>query len=43
VKENDVPVLVVINQIDPLFEDFSVPEQYLGLIKKYMAGGRASN
>src|ERR1700683_1067566 len=40
VKENDVPVLVVINQIAPLYEDYSVPEQYLGLIKKYMAGGR---
>jgi multidrug efflux system membrane fusion protein len=40
VKENDVPVLVVINQIAPLFEDFSAPEQYLGMIKKYMAGGR---
>lgn len=40
VKENDVPVLVVINQIAPLYEDFSEPEQYLGVIKKYMAGGR---
>ncbi len=40
VKENDVPVLVVINQIAPLYEDFSVPEQYLGVIKKYMAGSR---
>jgi membrane fusion protein, multidrug efflux system len=40
VKENDVPVLVVINQIAPLYDDFSVPEQYLGVIKKYMAGGR---
>jgi membrane fusion protein, multidrug efflux system len=40
VKENDVPVLVVINQIAPLYEDFSVPEQYLGVIKKYMAAGR---
>lgn len=40
VKENDVPVLVVINEIAPLYEDFSVPEQYLGVIKKYMAGGR---
>jgi len=40
VKENDVPVLVVINQIAPLYEDFSVPEQYLGVIKKYMAEGR---
>jgi multidrug efflux system membrane fusion protein len=40
VKENDVPVLVVINQIAPLYEDFSVPEQYLGVIKKYMTAGR---
>jgi multidrug efflux system membrane fusion protein len=40
VKENDVPVLVVINQIAPLYEDFSVPEQYLSVIKKYMAAGR---
>jgi len=40
VKQNDVPVLVVINQIAPLYEDFSVPEQYLGVIKKYMDGGR---
>ena len=29
VKQNDVPVLVVINQITPLYMDFSVPEQYL--------------
>ncbi|HUO35082.1 MAG TPA: efflux RND transporter periplasmic adaptor subunit [Candidatus Acidoferrum sp.] len=40
VKQNDVPVLVVINQITPLFVDFSVPEQYLSVIKKYMAEGR---
>lgn len=40
VKENDVPILVVINQITPLYVDFSVPEQYLGPIKKYMAGGK---
>jgi multidrug efflux system membrane fusion protein len=40
VKENDVPVLVVINQIAPLYEDFSVPEQYLSVIKQYMAAGR---
>lgn len=40
VKQNDVPVLIVINQITPLYVDFSVPEQYLGVIKKYMAGGR---
>ncbi|MFZ1033569.1 MAG: efflux RND transporter periplasmic adaptor subunit [Candidatus Acidiferrales bacterium] len=40
VKENDVPVLVVINEISPIFVDFSVPEQYLGVVKKYMSGGR---
>jgi membrane fusion protein, multidrug efflux system len=40
VKENDVPVLVVINEISPIFVDFAVPEQYLGVVKKYMTGGR---
>ncbi|HTV60197.1 MAG TPA: efflux RND transporter periplasmic adaptor subunit [Verrucomicrobiae bacterium] len=40
VKQNDVPVLVIINQITPIYVDFSVPEQYLGVIKKYMALGR---
>lgn len=40
VKQNDVPVLIVINQITPLYIDFSVPEQYLAVIKKYMAQGR---
>ncbi len=36
VKANDVPVLIVINQITPIYLDFSVPEQYLADIKKYM-------
>ena len=40
VKQNDVPVLVVINQVSPIFVDFSIPEQYLGVVKRYMAGGR---
>jgi len=40
VKQNDLPVLVVINQVSPIFVDFSIPEQYLGVVKKYMAGGR---
>jgi multidrug efflux system membrane fusion protein len=40
VKENDLPILVVINQMSPIFVDFSVPEQYLGVVKKYMSGGR---
>ncbi|HUK29485.1 MAG TPA: efflux RND transporter periplasmic adaptor subunit, partial [Candidatus Acidoferrum sp.] len=37
VKANDVPVLIVINQITPIYLDFSVPEQFLADIKKYMA------
>jgi membrane fusion protein, multidrug efflux system len=40
VKQNDVPILIVINQVTPFYIDFAVPEQYLGVIKKYMAGGR---
>jgi membrane fusion protein, multidrug efflux system len=40
VKADDVPVLVVINQISPLYVNFSVPQQYLSEIKKYMARGR---
>ena len=40
VKQNDVPVLVVINQITPIFVNFAIPEQYLGVVKKYMAQGR---
>jgi multidrug efflux system membrane fusion protein len=39
VKANDVPVLIVINQISPIYLDFSVPEQFLADIKKYMAQG----
>ena len=39
VKENDAN-LVVINQIHPIYVTFSVPEQYLGTIKKYMAAGK---
>jgi membrane fusion protein, multidrug efflux system len=39
VKQNDVPVLIVINQITPIFVDFSVPEQYFGPIEKFMGKG----
>jgi multidrug efflux system membrane fusion protein len=35
IKENEAN-LVVINQITPIYATFSVPEQYLGDIKKYM-------
>jgi multidrug efflux system membrane fusion protein len=37
VKANDVPVLVVINQVSPIYVDFAVPQQYLGSIKRFMA------
>jgi multidrug efflux system membrane fusion protein len=39
VKANDTPYLVVINQINPIFVVFSVPEQNLPAIKKYMTIG----
>jgi membrane fusion protein, multidrug efflux system len=42
VKQNDVPVLIVINQVTPIFIDFSIPEQYLGTVQKFMAQGRLS-
>ena len=38
IKENDAN-LVVINQINPIYVTFSVPEQYLGDMKKYMRAG----
>jgi membrane fusion protein, multidrug efflux system len=38
VKANDVP-LVVINQIAPIQVGFSVPEQQLGAIRRYMGEG----
>jgi multidrug efflux system membrane fusion protein len=38
VKDNDA-VLVVLNQIHPIYVTFSVPEQHLADIKRYGAGG----
>ncbi len=38
IKANDLS-LVAINQISPIYVAFSVPEQNLAEIKKYMAGG----
>lgn len=35
VKANDVPILVTINQIEPIYVSFSVPEQQLAELKKY--------
>lgn len=36
VKANDVPILVTINQIEPIYVSFSIPEQQLADVKKYM-------
>ena len=40
VKANDAPILVVINQVSPIYVTFSVPQQYLGSIKNFMARSR---
>ena len=40
VKANDVPILVVINQVEPIYVTFSVPQQYLEPIKNSMARNR---
>lgn len=39
VKANDVPVLVTINQINPIFVTFSVPEKELSHLAKYRSSG----
>jgi multidrug efflux system membrane fusion protein len=38
VKANDVSALVVINQVKPIYVNFSVPEQSLPTLRQYMAG-----
>jgi multidrug efflux system membrane fusion protein len=40
VTASGAPVLVVINQISPLYVTFSVPQQYLGPIKESMANSK---
>jgi len=40
IKANDTPFLVSINQIEPIYATFTVPEQYLADIKKYSAQGK---
>ncbi len=40
VKANDVPVLVTINQLNPIYVTFTVPEKELLTIKQYLAGGK---
>jgi len=39
VKANDVPVLVTINQISPIFATFSVPESDMVELRKYLGRG----
>lgn len=39
VKANDVSPLVTINQVNPIYVSFSIPEQYLGRVRRYMSGG----
>lgn len=40
IKANADTAMVVINQIQPIYVTFSVPEQYLSEIKNYMAAGK---
>ncbi|HEX7284838.1 MAG TPA: efflux RND transporter periplasmic adaptor subunit, partial [Candidatus Angelobacter sp.] len=35
VKANDVPILVTINQIEPIYVSFAIPEQQLAELKQY--------
>ena len=39
VKANDVPVLVNINQVEPIYVTFMVPQQYLADVKQYSRNG----
>ena len=39
VKANDVNALAVINQVKPIYVNFSIPEQNLPEVRKYMAAG----
>jgi multidrug efflux system membrane fusion protein len=40
IRANDDKAMVVINQIQPVYVTFSLPEQALSEIKKYSAGGK---
>jgi membrane fusion protein, multidrug efflux system len=40
VKANDLPVLVTINQITPIYATFTIPEKELTEIKKYLGAGK---
>lgn len=40
VKANSTPAMIVINQVNPIYMSFSVPEQYLGAVQRFMARGK---
>ncbi len=40
VKANDLPILLVINQLNPIYVNFALPEGDLAEVKKYMAEGK---
>ena len=40
IKANADNPIIIVNQIQPIYVTFSVPEQYLSEIKKYMSGGK---
>jgi membrane fusion protein, multidrug efflux system len=42
IKANDTPFLVSLNQVQPIYVSFTVPEQYLAEIKRYSATGKLS-
>ncbi|MGB9073024.1 MAG: efflux RND transporter periplasmic adaptor subunit [Terriglobales bacterium] len=39
IKANDVPPLVNINQVEPIYVTFTVPQQYLAEVKQYARSG----
>ncbi len=40
IKANDTPFLININQVEPIYVTFTVPEQYLAEMKRFSAGGK---
>ncbi|MBS0327805.1 MAG: efflux RND transporter periplasmic adaptor subunit [Proteobacteria bacterium] len=42
VKANDTNALVVVNQVRPIYASFSIPEQNLDAVRKYLADGELS-
>ena len=42
IKANDVPSLVNINQVEPIYVTFTVPQQYLADVKQYSRNGNSA-